>query len=97
MTVVFISVATIWRQVSSIDRVLVRLTKYQKRIPGQPPLPRRSSVGHDIESSRSTPASIATSDTIVLSSETSTSDKRYASFVEDDLMFQLEMMQEANY
>ncbi|KAG1827689.1 PUA-like domain-containing protein [Suillus variegatus] len=68
-----------------------------ERIPGQPPLPRRSSVGHDIESSRSTPASIATSDTIVLSSETSTSDKRYASFVEDDLMFQLEMMQEANY
>ncbi|KAG1805091.1 PUA-like domain-containing protein [Suillus plorans] len=56
-----------------------------ERIPGQPPLPRRPSVGYDIESSRSTPTSIATSDTIVLPSETSTSRKR--SF-EDDLMFQ---------
>lgn len=81
------------REKDSDDRFYI--CRYNlERIPGQPPLPRRPSVGYDIESSRSTPASIATSDTIVLSSETSTSHKRNARF-EDDLMFQ--MMHEANY
>ncbi|KAG2036861.1 PUA-like domain-containing protein [Suillus americanus] len=44
-----------------------------ERIPGQPPLPRRSRAGCGIEPSRSSPASVATSDTVVLPSGTSTS------------------------
>ncbi|KAG2157920.1 PUA-like domain-containing protein [Suillus bovinus] len=51
-----------------------------ERIPGQPPLPRRRRVGYDIESSRSSPASVVTSDTVVLPSETSTAHERNACF-----------------
>ncbi|KAG1821796.1 PUA-like domain-containing protein [Suillus subaureus] len=54
-----------------------------ERIPGQPPLPRRSQVGYDIEPSQSSPASVATSDTVVLPSGTSTSRKRNALFEDD--------------
>ncbi|KAG2110930.1 PUA-like domain-containing protein [Suillus discolor] len=79
------------REKDSADRFYI--CRYNlERIPGQPPLPCHSPVGHDIESSRSTPASIATSDTAVLSPGTSTSHKRNSCF-EDDLMFQRCMRQ----
>jgi len=67
----------------SNDRSLIRLTKCQKRIPGQPPLPRRSWVGYDIEPLQSSSASVATSDTAVLPSGTSTPRKRDALFEDD--------------
>jgi hypothetical protein len=54
-----------------------------ERIPGQPPLPRRSWVGYDIEPLQSSSASVATSDTAVLPSGTSTPRKRDALFEDD--------------
>ncbi|KAG2074173.1 hypothetical protein BDR04DRAFT_1093358 [Suillus decipiens] len=55
-----------------------------ERIPGQPPLPRRNR--YDIEMSRYSPASVVTSDTVVLPSEASTSHKRKAYFEDDPLI-----------
>ncbi|KAG2361317.1 PUA-like domain-containing protein [Suillus spraguei] len=55
-----------------------------ERIPGQPPLPRRDNYG--IEMSRYSPASMATSDTVVLPSGASTSHKRKAYFEDDPLI-----------
>ncbi|KAG2756621.1 hypothetical protein P692DRAFT_20825864 [Suillus brevipes Sb2] len=56
-----------------------------ERIPGQPPLPRRSWVD-SFEPSWSSPTSVATSDTVVSPSGISTSHKRNACFEDDPLI-----------